>query len=167
LYFSADNGTGGELWKTDGSTGGTVIAVKINKGNRGSLPGSFIVFNDLLYFSATDGIIGNELWKSDGTDGGTMLVKDIQPGQSGSHIENITNINGTLYFSAEFGKEDDWNEANSGDREFWKSDGTTNGTVMVKNLWVGNSSYPHSFTNINGTIYFLASISRCKGNMEK
>ncbi len=41
--------------------------------------------------------------------------------------------------------------------ELWQSDGTTTGTVMVKDIRLGsNSSSPRYLTNINGTLYFSA-----------
>lgn len=41
--------------------------------------------------------------------------------------------------------------------ELWKSDGTLEGTVMVKDIYTGaNGSSPMNFTNVNGTLYFSA-----------
>ena len=58
-----------------------------------------------------------------------MLVKDIFPGPDSSFPTDLTNVNGTLYFAA--------NEGYNGD-ELWKSDGTAAGTVMVKDIDMGN-----------------------------
>ncbi len=82
LYFSADDGVSGpELWKTDGTVGGTVQVKDINTApGAGSAPNALTVFNNALYFSADDGVTGRELWKTDGTDAGTLQVKDICPG---------------------------------------------------------------------------------------
>ena len=46
-------------------------------------------------------------------------------------------------------------EAQSG-RELWTSDGTTAGTVQVKNLRVGGSSNPTGLTRAGGALYFTA-----------
>ena len=79
-YFSASDGISGPaLWKTDGTSAGTVLVKDINPGVNGSRPGGFAVFNGVLYFSANDGSNGSELWKTDGTAAGTQLVKDINP----------------------------------------------------------------------------------------
>jgi ELWxxDGT repeat protein len=88
-----------------------------------------------LYFRATDGTYGTELWRSDGTDSGTTLVKDINTsGNSGpDYLAVMKDTNGTnyLYFSADDGTNGD---------ELWRTDGTTNGTTMVKNISVGTGS---------------------------
>lgn len=86
LYFSGgDKKTGDELWKSDGTTAGTVLLKDISKGTRSSSPQYLTPTNVTLFFSADNGTNGRELWKSDGTAAGTVLVKDINPG-SGSGI---------------------------------------------------------------------------------
>ncbi|WP_323216879.1 ELWxxDGT repeat protein, partial [Pseudanabaena sp. CCNP1317] len=78
LYFTATDPTNGvELWKSDGTAGGTTLVKDINPGNGSSSPNSFTNFGGTLFFSADDGTNGVELWKSDGTAGTTTLVKDI------------------------------------------------------------------------------------------
>ncbi len=71
LYFRANDGTNGyELWKSDGTSAGTVLVRDILLGAYGSNPRSLTNVNGTLYFQATDGSSGYELWKSDGTSGG-------------------------------------------------------------------------------------------------
>ena len=42
--------------------------------------------------------------------------------------------------------------------ELWTSDGTANGTKLVKDINLGDKdSNPRSFINLNGTLYFIAS----------
>src|SRR5205085_1262186 len=77
LFFTADDGSrGAELWKTDGTPGGTVLVKDIPAGAAGSTPATLSKVGGALFFSANDGSHGVELWKSDGTLGGTVLVKD-------------------------------------------------------------------------------------------
>lgn len=55
VYFTANNGTNGrELWKSDGTDGGThmIIDLNLSTGNGSSNPGTFAVVNDQLLFNA-------------------------------------------------------------------------------------------------------------------
>ena len=86
VYFNAyEDSLGHELWKSDGTPGGTSLVKDIYPGDDDSSPENLINVGGTLYFSAYDGINGNELWKSDGTPDGTTLVKDINPGITGSY----------------------------------------------------------------------------------
>ncbi|MBI3187919.1 MAG: hypothetical protein HYZ31_08685 [Gammaproteobacteria bacterium] len=139
-FFSAnDNTHSSELWKTDGTTDGTVMVKDIYiDGPSG--PYGFISFNGTTYFSANDGIHGRELWKTDGTESGTIMVKDIHT-SGDSSIQDFTTYNEELYFYAE----------NSDGAGLWKTDGTSAGTILVTNI-SGNG-----FTVFNGEIYFSGS----------
>ena len=78
LFFIADDGVNGaELWKSNGTAGGTVLVKDIRVGTSGSSLANLTNVNGTLFFSADDGVNGLELWKSDGTASGTVLVKDI------------------------------------------------------------------------------------------
>lgn len=164
-YFAADDGLHGrELWRSDGTAAGTFLLRDIHPGGIGSYPGNLTDLNGTLYFTADDsvdlgGTLGRELWKSDGTPAGTVLVKDIFPGMmnqfepNGSHPSELTVVGTTLYFTAENG---------TNGRELWKTNGTSNGTVLVKDIFPGstfnwpNSSTPYDLTNVNGTLFFTA-----------
>ena len=140
LYFAAPTTRHGrELWRSDGTQAGTLRVKDIDPGVRWSSPEGLTVSNGILYFSADDGIHGSELWRSDGSDAGTSLVKDIWPGPDRSFPDPngpwytpspaIRDVAGTLFLGVNDGKHG-W--------ELWKSDGTTAGTVMVKDLWPGS-----------------------------
>ena len=88
LYFGASDASGDrELWKTDGTTAGTVRVADIWPGSSSSNPSGQTVFGNELYFSAEDGVSGRELWKTDGTAAGTVQVADIWPGNGFSKPE--------------------------------------------------------------------------------
>ena len=165
LYFSANDGeNGGELWVSDGTTEGTQLVKDINLGSDGSFPADLSEFNNQLYFSAFDDKNSRELWVSDGTTDGTQLVKDINRGSSyggGSYPRNLTESNDQLYFTA-------FDEKNG--TELWVSDGTTEGTQLVKDIFPGRgpvgydySPYgydryfsPDNLTEFNNKLYFSA-----------
>ena len=157
IYFVAYNSpTGNELYKTIIATNVTTLVKDIAIGPNSSGFITPIVMNipaegNVLFFAATDGIHGKELWKSDGSAAGTVMVKDLKPG-SGSGIEaNFNNplvvMNGSLFFSG--------NDGTNGS-ELWKSDGTANGTVLIKDINTAGDSNPYSFTLANGTLFFTA-----------
>ncbi len=102
MIMSADNGSlGAELWKSDGTVGGTVLIKDINPGPQPSAPANMILFNSLVYFTATDGTNGVELWRTDGTTAGTQMVFDLAAGAPGSSPHELVVYNGALYFAAD------------------------------------------------------------------
>jgi uncharacterized repeat protein (TIGR01451 family) len=80
------------------------------------------------------------------------LVKDIYSGTTGSGSANLTKVNSFLFFTA--------SDGNHG-VELWKSDSTSTGTLIVKDIYTGsNSSIPSMsspyLTELNGKLIFLA-----------
>ncbi len=171
LYFVAGDGIHGqELWRSDGTTAGTVLVKDIKPGSGGSNLSRLTNVNDTLYFQNYDyNKQTNELWKSDGTAAGTVLVRKINQESSDAYIFYITNynspylsdLNGSRYFFFDDGIHGS---------ELWKSDGTVEGTVLVKDInpgsggsdgGISNISYYYdqypTITNLNGVLYFIAS----------
>jgi len=157
LYFCAfDNTHGNELWVSDGSAGGTRMVKDINTrtdmGNGRTddgNPSRFIVFNNLLYFAANDGVHGNELWVTDGTDMGTHMVKDINPGIGSSSLIYPTVFGDNMYFRA--------NDGTNGE-ELWITNGSEGGTQLFKDIWPGvNSGAPQDLVILNNKMFFGAS----------
>jgi ELWxxDGT repeat protein len=121
LYFSADNGSSGrELWRSDGTSGGT-YAVFSQPGSVELYPTELFVFSGSLFFSGYAPTTGQELWVSDGTTAGTHLFKDLVPGSAGSYPTDFHVMNGVLYFSA----------GDFPDCQLWRSNGTPGGTVPI------------------------------------
>ncbi|WP_153800134.1 ELWxxDGT repeat protein [Foetidibacter luteolus] len=157
LFFGGSTvAEGNELWVTDGTDAGTALIKNINAGAASSSPESFFELNGTLFFWADNGANGKELWKTDGTNAGTTLVKDINPGAPSS-ISNsglqTYKLNGIAFFTAD-------NGANG--IELWKTDGTTAGTALVKDINPGPagstsliSSY-FSFESLANNVFFFA-----------
>ena len=147
LYFRANDGTNGsELWRTDGSSAGTILVSNIRSGSNSSSPDDFAATTSYLYFSANDGINGNELWRSNGTAGGTTLVRDIRAGTSGSFINNLRSLGSSILFTADDG---------INGSELWKSDGTLAGTTLVKDIRPGAAGCQPNGAWVAGDRYFL------------
>jgi ELWxxDGT repeat protein len=116
VFFAANDGVhGSELWKTNGTSAGTVVVKDVAPGGYGSYPAYLTNVNGTLFFTAPDGPHGTVLWKSNGTAAGTLVVADISPAFSLLGHRNLTNVNGTLFLSA--------NDGVHG-QELWKSNGT-------------------------------------------
>ncbi len=150
LYFAADDGTGSgtELWKSDGTTAGTVMVKDIQPGSGSSNPGGFVEFQGQLFFRADDGTNGMELWKSDGTAAGTVMVKDVNVGANPSNPSNLTVLGSALMFSADDG---------AVGAELWKTDGTTAGTAILADLSPTGGSMPREMQHLGNLLVFKAS----------
>ena len=79
---SRGDGTGSELWVTDGTSAGTKVTKDLNSGRGNSSPSSLAVLDGKVYFaaqagnrSAYDGNNIRSLWRSDGTSAGTVQVQ--------------------------------------------------------------------------------------------
>jgi ELWxxDGT repeat protein len=100
LFFVADDGDHGEeLWKSDGTEGGTVRVRDIYTGSSDSSLEYLTAVDGMPFFQATDGVSGAELWTSDGT----VQVSDIYTGSADSSPEDLTGMDGALLFAADDG----------------------------------------------------------------
>lgn len=163
LYFCAfDTKHGNELWVSDGTAGGTRMVKDINSrtdnGNGRTddgNPSRFVVYNNLLYFAANDGVNGNELWVTDGTEAGTQMVKDINPGIGSSALIFPTVFGDKMYFRA-----DDGTHGN----EMWVTNGTESGTQLFMEFSTGgNSGAPQDLVVMNNKMFFGATDSNGYG----
>ena len=130
VFFRASDGShGNELWKSDGTPGGTLMVRDINPGSDGSTPLNLTPMSDTLYFAANDGSHGYELWKSDGSLSGTVTISDVHPGIGSASPGWLTPVGDTLYFKAS----DGYSGPGHGE-ELWSSDGTPTGTLLVRDI---------------------------------
>ncbi|WP_221392096.1 hypothetical protein [Dyadobacter sp. NIV53] len=166
IYFAGNQDNKSiDLWKTDGSIAGTQLVKKLQPYEQ-DRPGSlswFMNFNGVLHFLVTIGR-GEDavavLWRSDGTGAGTqpgpVVPTPFYMAAAGSYMffaennslkktdgktvttiaQGFTSISTpvavgrTVFFSA--------GTAATG-QELWKSDGTTAGTVLVKDIFPGGT----------------------------
>ena len=139
LYFTVDNGTVHQLWKTSG-----IYAVKVTGANMANSINNMTSMGGKLYFAYNDGISGSELWMSNGSS--VTLVKDAISGSTGIQPTNMTVTSGILYFVS----------GNTG--RLWKTDGTSANTTEVLVNDTGITSDPvivaagslFSFVNTGG-----------------
>jgi ELWxxDGT repeat protein len=139
-YFVAnDRDHGYEVWRTDGTDAGTWLLKDIAPGPDFSFATGLRALDGTLYFGAKGG-----LWASDGTTDGTRLVTNVG-------VDDLTVLQGKLIFTA---------RTAAAGTELWVSDGTADGTQLVKDIFPGPgsafSSYPRTFTELNGYLYFVA-----------
>jgi ELWxxDGT repeat protein len=140
-----------ELWKTDGTDGGT-SSHDIWSGTIASSPSWLVTMGGSLYLSAYDETYGNEVFKV--TAGSVALLKDIEvTGNSNPRHLAVVHLAGPdderLLFSA---------YTTADGFEIWISDGSADGTSMVKNInpTTGAGSAPSHITGFGGKAYFSA-----------
>lgn len=144
LLFSSNG-----LWSSDGTPSGTTYISEFHRLLQG--------VGARYYYVGYEVSTGYELYKTDGTASGTELIKDIYPGPSNgldpSTRFKSTVLDGSLYFAA--------NDGIHG-AELWKSNGTSSGTMLVKDNFPGpistfdlviNTETIDIFSN-NSKVYF-------------
>jgi LPXTG-motif cell wall-anchored protein len=162
LYLGAraNNGTndvGDELVVTDGTSAGTRLLKDVNDvGSNSSYAGSsdymrFTPYNGELYFYAFDDYT-HAMWRTDGTEAGTIYAVG-QPANPGDYSSGqAVELNGKLFL--DFYSEDSGNE-------FYMTDGTDEGTVLLADINAGSDpsacySYCQQPVALEGLVFFIA-----------
>ena len=153
VYFRALNNTmGNELWRTDGTSAGTELLVEIPSTGVDAFLDELTYVDGLFFFTVYHQDFGREYWRSDGTQIGTWLLKDIAPGTPSSQWydeHNYIGFDGNFYFEA--------NDYGAYGSELWRSDGTQENTVLLKDINPGSeSSWPNFMDVANGLLFFAA-----------
>jgi ELWxxDGT repeat protein len=149
------------LYISDGTPQGTYSLKDFNPTNISSSrafahPGNFTrVANNKIIFTASTDALGDELYVTDGTPAGTLLLKNINPGQR----DFLTFSDGFTKFHSDGQKAYFFANDSIHGAEPWVSDGTIEGTFMLKDINQGIGGSIKSltgFTTIAGITYFIA-----------
>lgn len=150
LFFIASDDVYGttRLFRSDGTASGT-FAIAGPTTNVTEL----VAFNNRIYFVGDDANGYPKLWATDGSAAPAEKIElPLVSGSPGTpfNVQQLRAVGSALYFQA------------SSDQPFtglelWKSDGTSAGTAMLKDIEPGSgSSQPRSFFDVGGLVYFMA-----------
>ncbi|MEY2828404.1 MAG: hypothetical protein RIQ33_262 [Bacteroidota bacterium] len=161
-FFGIDTLLGSQLWKTDGTVGGTKFVKKIVQiGAKDNT-----IYNTSVHISSTskalflspmvnDTIIGNELIIMNNNN---FEFCDLVSGKYGLNPNTFFSFHDKMYFIGNSG----WSGIN-----LWVSDGTLNGTKIIEETNLGTKFYMYGpstsgvekdprFFTYNGSLYFEA-----------
>lgn len=121
--FFSSGGPAMKVWRTDGTSEGTIMLQDMEEVVEIRTIGNAVYFAGLSH----DGLL--QIWKTNGTTAGTILLKEYGDDyQYWNQNLQFTDVNGTVYFTPGHG-------------QLWKSDGTPSGTQMLKVFqdieWIG------------------------------
>lgn len=153
IIFTGDNEAGyGELWVSDGTQPGTFVLQQFLGSSTSGWPiGNLIPFQNKVFYVAITKDNLFQLYITDGTYSGTRMVYNFGDYQNLS-ITRCKAIGNIVYFIV--------TDAKTGINQMWRSDGTTIGTALIKDLGKDN---PSEFMAFNNNIYFIT-ISSINGD---
>ena len=152
VYFSAITLGGAQLWRTDGTPGGTEVFLESSTSPFGLFVGEGVPFQGdlVLRLNLPEDGAGTELYRTSGVPGDLQQITDLAPGPTSGlpFPTELIELGGYLYFQGQDG--------NSG-RELFRTDGTQAGTSLVADLIPGGgSSNPRDLQTLGGRLLFLA-----------
>ncbi len=146
LLFTALGSTGGvQVWRSDGSRGGTAFLADTSGGST-----SFTRLADTVYFLGFASGGGCTLMATHGslqTTSPVTSIPELRGSPAGSCADPLKTVGDQLFFTGE----------DMHGRELWHSDGTAAGTALVLDIRPGTiDSSPHDLHDIGGRIVFVA-----------
>jgi ELWxxDGT repeat protein len=149
-----------DIWISDGTSEGTASVSDQYPEARVGITAEAVELNGAFITVGMDEDHGIEPWVYDPTGSGPTLLKDIHAGTTRSRFspdsgrESFAEIDGIGFFVAATDLDGGAMELGA---ELWKSDGTKEGTFMVKDINPGlKSSDPNDFVVVNKTLFFTA-----------
>ena len=140
VLFFADDGTDVDLWKTDGTLGGTTKVYDFTGLSAGDVKEA-VGGTTQIWFAVEKPDEPSELWRSYGPSLGTELLLTFD-----NLLQPMAVLGGDLFFAA--------STAADG-MELWTSDGTVGGTVMVTDhAEIGSD--PNDLVPLGEDLYFSA-----------
>jgi len=177
LYFTfhpADQHTDLEVWRTDGSPGGTVRVTRLSNPTPGWTElhsGVGLAADNKVYFvifpfwTKLPTLFGTQLWRTDGTPNGTLYLTEPLTSGEPSPKPQLFPVDRTVLFAASENVLTNDSPQQHG-RELWKTQGTPASTGLLQDLLPGDgwsNSNPSSFAAAGDYVYFLAEDPRISG----
>ncbi|KFE71815.1 ELWxxDGT repeat protein [Hyalangium minutum] len=140
LYFGANDGVhGGELWRSDGTAGGTRMVEELNPGPESTFPRRFARTQQAFYF------VGSQprsvhVFRSMGKPGAVSVLERFED----NFIFNLTPVKSRIFFLV---------DNDEGEASLWKTDGTP---ASTRELRFFHGEYPHDFVALGNRLVFSA-----------
>ncbi|MEA2599628.1 MAG: hypothetical protein QOF89_620 [Acidobacteriota bacterium] len=153
IFSAVDSEDGEEIWRSDGSTGGTYRLTEVCGNDCSGTAFPLVRVGQRVLFSARRG--GRpQLWATDGTIAGTNLLVDGLDVPVLSDIRTNVRRHAFLGDRLFFAASDDEHG-----QEIWVTDGTPAGTRMVSDVLPGPfGSSPSDPVAFRGQVFFLAAV---------
>ncbi len=174
LFTGIASETGYELFVSDGTAAGTSVLVDIRPGSSSSYASVVARHDGKVLFGAEDAVRGKEYWITDGTPQGTFCLGDLSPGATYYNSNFLGMLDGEFIFAGWEGMlfasdgtiagtrslgltevneflsmNEDGSMLLKAGRELYRTDGTPEGTYLVKDIetdpWELRTSDPAFF----------------------